>query len=41
VDYEYTRVAGFLDANWARSPVDRRSANGFCFFLRENLIMKK
>ena len=40
-DYEHTRVAGFSHADWARSPIDRRSTIGFCIFLGENLMSWK
>jgi len=38
LDCENTKVAGFLDADWTGSPVDRQSTIGFCVFLGGNLV---
>jgi len=36
-----TRVASFLDADWAGSLVDRLSTIGFCVFFKRNFVLKK
>ena len=37
----HTQVIGYCDANWAGSPVDRRSILGYCVFIRGNLLSWK
>ncbi|RDX88627.1 Copia protein, partial [Mucuna pruriens] len=34
-DKENTHTSGYCDANWAGSPIDRRSTTSFCIFIGE------
>ena len=38
---DHIQVVGYTDANWADSPIDRRSSSGYCVFIRGNLISWK
>jgi len=38
--YIARHVAGFSDADWARSPTNR-STIGYCVFVGENIVLKK
>ncbi|KAI3440844.1 uncharacterized protein J3R85_003080 [Psidium guajava] len=40
-DHGHKRVEAFSDANWAGSPIDRRSTSGYCTFVRGNLVSWK
>ncbi|GAV83561.1 hypothetical protein CFOL_v3_27007, partial [Cephalotus follicularis] len=40
-DHSHYRVEGFSDADWARSPFDRRSTTGYCVFVGDNLVSWK
>ena len=34
-------VEAYTDADWARSPLDRKSTTGYCTFLGGNLITRR
>jgi len=38
-DKGHTQVVGCFDANWANSPIDRRSTFGFFIFRRDNICL--
>ncbi|GAB2268972.1 N-alpha-acetyltransferase 16, NatA auxiliary subunit [Dionaea muscipula] len=40
-DHGYRRIEGFFDADWTRSPSDRRSTTGYCVFIGGNLVFWK
>jgi hypothetical protein len=37
----HLRLEGFTNANWAGSPLDRRSITGYCTFFGGNLVIWK
>ena len=37
----HLNIVGYLDANWAGSPDDRRSTTGYCTFVGGNIVMWK
>ena len=37
-NHGHLRVQGFTDADWAGSPLDRRSTTGYCVFVGGNLV---
>ncbi|XP_043725672.1 uncharacterized mitochondrial protein AtMg00810-like [Telopea speciosissima] len=37
----HTEIVGYIDADWAGSPVDRRSTTGFCTFVGGNIVTWK
>jgi hypothetical protein len=37
----HLRLVGFTDADWANSPLDRRSTIGYCTFFNNNLVTWK
>ena len=40
-DHGHKKVEAFSDADWAGSPIDRRSTSGFCTFVGGNLVSWK
>ena len=40
-DHGHRRVEAFSDADWAGSPIDRRSTSGYCTFVGGNLVSWK